>query len=202
MNTLESLRRFAKSRWLFAAALILLPQFLFAQWTASVGAQSKDLGRQALAFLPNEIWIHAGDSITWKLVTDEPHTVTFLIANQIRNPFDVGCPGYSPDNSPFDGSTCVSTPPLAKDQTFTVSFPSAGNFKLSCLFHENMQGTVHVLDLSQTLPHDQAFYDNHAKSDGATLLQDMLDDLNQDAHRKHQAANAVTVFTDILQRPG
>ncbi len=191
MHTLESLCSFRKSRWLLMAALVLLPQLLFAQWTASVGAQSNDLGRQALAFLPNEIWIHAGDSITWKLVTDEPHTVTFLIANQIRNSFDIGCPGYSPDNSPFDGSTCVSTPPLVKDQTFTVMFPLAGNFKLSCLFHENMQGTVHVLDLAQTLPHDQAFYDNHAKSDSRTLLQDMLQDMDRGS--KHQPANAVTV---------
>jgi hypothetical protein len=33
---------------------------------------------QALAFLPNEIWIHAGDSITWTFPVSEPHTVTFL----------------------------------------------------------------------------------------------------------------------------
>lgn len=190
MDTLESLGSLKKSRWLLVAALFLVPQLLFAQWSASVGAQSSDLGRQALAFLPNEIWIHAGDSITWKLVTDEPHTVTFLIANQIRNPFDVGCPGYSPDNSVFDGSTCVSTPPLVKDQTFTVIFPVAGNFKLSCLFHENMEGTVHVLDMSQKLPHDQAYYDNHAKSDGRTMLQDMLEDMDKSG--KHQAHNAVT----------
>ncbi len=36
-------------------------------WTATVGAQSTDQGQQALAFLPNEIWIHAGDSIRWTL---------------------------------------------------------------------------------------------------------------------------------------
>jgi plastocyanin len=42
-----------------------LPQVLLAQSKASVGAQSKGLGRQALAFLPNEIWIHEGDSVTW-----------------------------------------------------------------------------------------------------------------------------------------
>jgi hypothetical protein len=34
-----------------------------AQWNATVGAQSNDKGDQALAFLPNEIWIHAGDRI-------------------------------------------------------------------------------------------------------------------------------------------
>jgi plastocyanin len=177
-----------------AAALVLLPQLLFAQWTASVGAESGDQGRQVLAFLPNEIWIHVGDSITWKLVTKvEPHTVTFLIANQIRNPFNVGCPGYSPDNSPFDGTACVSTPPMVNGQTFTVIFPATGNFKLSCLFHENMQGTVHVLGLAEKLPHDQAFYDNQTKSDSKAMLNDMLQDMGKDSHGKHQSANAVTV---------
>jgi plastocyanin len=172
MHTLNSFYDGKKSRWLFVAALVLLPQLLHAQWNMSVGAQSSDLGTQALAFLPNEIWIHAGDSVTWTLVTDEPHTVSFLIADQVRNPFDVGCPGYSADSSPFDGSTCISSPPLLNGQSFTVVFPTTGNFKLSCLFHENMQGTVHVYDLSRHLPHDQAFYDDQAKRQGAALLAD------------------------------
>ena len=91
---------------IFALAFLVAPREVSAtNWQATAGAQSTDEGIQALAFLPNELWIHVGDSITWKLVTKvEPHTVTFLIANQIRNPFNVGCPGYSPDNSPFDGT--------------------------------------------------------------------------------------------------
>jgi len=194
MRILESLCCWRKSRWLWVASLVLLPQFLFAQWTASVGAESGDQGRQALAFLPNEIWIHIGDSITWKLVTKvEPHTVTFLIANQIRNPFNVGCPGYTPDNSPFDGTACVSTPPMVNGQTFTVIFTATGNFKLSCLFHENMQGTVHVLDLAEKLPHDQAFYDHQAQSDSKAMLNDMLHEMGKDSHREHRSAHAVTV---------
>ena len=44
--------------------LALSPAF-GAEWKATVGAQSHDKGRQALAFLPNELWIHAGDSIAW-----------------------------------------------------------------------------------------------------------------------------------------
>jgi plastocyanin len=194
MRILESLCCLRKSRWLLVASLVLLPQLSFAQWTASVGAESGDQGRQALAFLPNEIWIHVGDSITWKLVTKvEPHTVTFLIANQIRNPFNVGCPGYTPDNSPFDGTACVSAPPMVNGQTFTVIFTATGNFKLSCLFHENMQGTVHVLDLAEKLPHDQAFYDNQAKNDSKAMLNDMLQDMGKDSHREHRSAHAVMV---------
>jgi len=68
-----------------------------AQWNATVGAQSDDKGHQALAFLPNEIWIHTGDSITWTFDVDEIHTVTFLKAHQKRPPFFVGgVPGSPP----------------------------------------------------------------------------------------------------------
>ena len=49
-----------------------------------MGAQTNDKGRQALAFLPNEICIHAGDSITWQFDADEIHTVTDTV-RQPRN---------------------------------------------------------------------------------------------------------------------
>jgi plastocyanin len=77
---------FGKLHLMLIATLVVLPQLLSAQWNATVGAQSHDLGRQGLAFLPNEIWIHAGDSITWTVTADEPHTVTFLTDGQIRPP--------------------------------------------------------------------------------------------------------------------
>ena len=119
-------------------------------WHATVGAQSPDLGRQALAFLPNEIWIHAGDSITWRSDVDEIHTVTFLRTSpppaQTRPPFPAGCPGFSTSPATFDGTTCVTTPPIVKGQTFTVVFPKTGNFKLVCLVHPDMTGVVHALD--------------------------------------------------------
>src|SRR5260370_28636709 len=56
------------------------------EWQANVGSQSRDLGNQALGFLPNELWVHAGDSIRWTFGTNEVHTVTFLKPNQIRPP--------------------------------------------------------------------------------------------------------------------
>jgi plastocyanin len=164
------------------ALLVARPARVHGQetWRAAVGAQSKDLGHQALAFLPNEIWIHAGDSVTWTVQTDEIHTVSFLKPNQVRLPFSVGCPGltFTP-TATFDGSTCVTTPPLVKGQTFTVQFPKVGNYKLVCLVHENMTGAVHVLDLAEPLPHDQNFYDNEARD----IQHDMLAD--RDGDRDH-----------------
>ena len=77
-------------RWMLLFAVLIVPQVLWgAEWFATVGAQSSDKGRQALAFLPNEIWIHAGDSITWRWDADDIHTVTFLPATEPRPDFGV-----------------------------------------------------------------------------------------------------------------
>jgi plastocyanin len=140
------------------------------------------MGHQALAFLPNEIWIHTGDSITWRWDADDVHTVTFLPATEPRPPF--GVPPFSSSPATFDGSTSVITPPLVKPATFTVKFPSAGNFKLVCLVHERMTGAVHVLDLSQPLPHDQDFYDRQAADQRRDLLSDRDGHL-EEACRQH-----------------
>src|SRR5262249_55837633 len=129
-------------------------------WHVWVGAQNKDLGRQALAFLPNEIWIHPHDSIVFHFAVDEIHSVTFLKAGQVRMPFVAGCgtpvmPVFSTNPATFDGSKCVSTPPLVKPDSFTVKFPLAGNYKVVCLVHPDMTGTVHVLKDTDPLPHEQ-----------------------------------------------
>lgn len=158
----------------FILALLSVPSTVQAQqhWRAVVGAQSSDKARQALAFLPNEIWIHAGDSITWTAEADDIHTVTFLTAKQIFPSFQAGCPGFSPSGATFDGSTCVTAPPLAKGQTFTVRFPTAGNYKLVCLVHNTMNGTIHVFHDWQRLPHDQDFYNASAAAQRKALLSD------------------------------
>jgi len=153
---------------------LALPCTLGAQqvWRATVGAQNKDMSEQVIAFLPNELWIHAGDSITWTSASGDIHTISFLIAGQPLTDFTVGCPGFSPSGASFDGSTCVTAPPLAAGQSFSVKFPSAGNYKLICLVHTHMSGVIHVLAASATLPHDQKFYDDQAASQQKNLLKD------------------------------
>ena len=173
--------------------MVLLPLFILlqgaqAQWHATVGRQTAYQARQALAFLPNELWIHVGDSITWNFDAGEIHTVTFLstVPNaQIRPPFDAGCPGFSSDPAMFDGSTCVTTPPLVEGAAFTVIFPAAGNFKLVCLVHPDMTAVIHVLDPSQPLPHTQDFYDHEANEQARALLSDQ--DKNRNHNDEHSA---------------
>ena len=199
MNAFNSFRFSAILRWMLMFAVLVVPQVAQAQWHATVGAQSKDKGRQALAFLPNEIWIHAGDSITWTFVTDEIHTVSFLRTSppppQTRLPFQVGCPGFSGASDTFDGSKCVTTPFLVKGgSTFTVTFPSAGNYKLVCLVHQSMTGVVHVLDPSQLLPHDQDFYDEQAEEQAEALLSD-TDHIGD--HERHEEESDRAVIAGI-----
>ena len=139
--------------------------------------------------MPNELWIHTGDSIRWIFPTHERHSVTFLVPGQLRPPIysptawgvEVGCPGITPDGSSFDGSACVhsgillldpNTESTANAPTYSVHFPSAGNFKLACLAHADMIGVVHVLNPSETLSHNQNFYDRQAQSERTLLLAD------------------------------
>lgn len=197
----ETIKKGRLLKWGLLAAL-LLPQTMLAQWKATVGAQSKDLGRQALAFLPNEIWIHEGESITWNFVTDEIHTVSFLQNGQVRLPFQVGCPGVMVNNASFDGSSCVTTPPLVKGQAFTVQFPVRGNYKLVCLVHENMTGTIHVLEPAATLPLTQEDYDDLAAAQSKRLLADVDRDQKETSAHHHTAKHVTTGTGEVVATAG
>jgi plastocyanin len=148
-------------RWMLLFAVLIVPQVLWGganpsatpqptpqTWFATVGAQSNDKGRQALAFLPNEIWIHAGDRITWTFDVDEVHTVTFIPDSDAR-PFFQTITGSPPGTvpkfpDPNDPKTVVSSPGQLLDipgttnpafvkgvppVTFSVDFPTPDNYK-------------------------------------------------------------------------
>ena len=196
-------------------AAIIFSQAVQAQsWRATAGAQSPDKARQALAFLPNEIWIHAGDSVTWIFPVTEPHSVTFLKPAQVRPSFTAGCPGTTMDGSPFDNSACVNSGRITTaGTTYTVTFPTAGNYRLVCLVHVNMTGLVHVLSPLEPLPHDQDFYDRQAADQERELLfdrdaglrqemgQDAGDDRGEDDGHAHNY-KVIVGSGEIVSTPG
>src|SRR5271154_1342187 len=157
------------------------------EWQAIAGSESPNRGSQALAFLPNELWVQTGDSIRWTFPTHERHTLTFLTSGQTRPAgfgpvfgIEIGCPGATPDGAAFDGTLWVNSDILLLDEntvstaqapTYSVTFPSTGNFKFVCFIHPDMTGVVHVLN-SPVLPHDQNFYDRQAESVLIQLLTD------------------------------
>ena len=188
MITYNSIRFSSIFRCALVLSALIIPQVVRAQWQAVAGAESPDRGSQALAFLPNELWVHTGDSILWTFPTHERHTLTFLKPGQTRPPgfgpifgVPVGCPGLTPDGSSFDGTACVTTGvlllgedtgPTESAPTYTVNFPAVGNFKFVCLIHADMTGVVHVVDAAEPLPHYQDFYDREAQSEQVLLLAD------------------------------
>jgi plastocyanin len=192
--------------WILVLAVLNIPSAANAQtWNATVGAETKNEAKQADAFLPNELWIYAGDSITWKFAPqNEIHTVTFLTPGQVRPPFPVGCPGTttSGPNNTFDGSTCVNSGPMAGGALYTVAFPTAGNYKLVCLVHADMNGTVHVLPHTASLPHHQGFYDDEARDEARSILSDTDregddDDDRGDWHSNRDSENTVITTGEV-----
>jgi plastocyanin len=59
--------------------------------------------------------------------------------------------------------------PATPVPTYSVQFPSPGNFKFVCLVHADMTGVVHVLN-APALPHDQSFYSQQALAAQTRLL--------------------------------
>jgi plastocyanin len=200
---------------LCCAAIIVSKAVQAESWHALVGAESPDHASQVIAFLPNEMWIHAGDSITWSFPVLEPHSATFLTPGLVRPAFTVGCPvtNTTPDPSAFDNTSCVNSGRITTvGSTYTVTFPKPGNYRLVCLVHVNMTGTIHVLDASLPLPHDQAFYDAEGARQARALLMDgdgAPRTVREDAHgewgeeSQHSHHHMVTVATgEVVSTPG
>jgi plastocyanin len=196
---------------LAAAQMIPSPAKAATTYNANVGAETRNQAVQADAFLPNELWILEGDSIKWTFVPkNEIHTVTLLTPGQIRPmapppagpPFAVQGVNCGPAAN-YDGSACVSTPAgMSGGATFTVTFPKAGNYKLVCLVHTDMTGSVHVLVNNAAnggLIRSQRFYDDKARDEAQAILSDadrQGDDHHDEDHRgwddRRDHDNAVT----------
>jgi plastocyanin len=188
-------------------------------WQVKVGAESRDMGRQAMAFLPTEVWIYAGDSITWTSGTHESHTVTFLkplpgSPPRPSNAQGCGAPVVPPAANPptlsgsaYDGTgtACVHSGSFADGATYTVTFPNPGNFKLVCLIHRDMTGVIHVLDLLANLPHDQWFYNDEAADQARDLVSDDDRRRGEDEraeHSRHFSGNKVTTTGELVATGG
>src|SRR5437667_9515305 len=116
MTAFSFFRISAIFRCTLALSAFIIPQLVQAQWQVSVGAESPNRGSQALAFLPNELWVHAGDSILWTFPTHERHTLPFLKPGQtrpasVRPTFgvQVGCRRLTPDGCSSCGSGFAPT---------------------------------------------------------------------------------------------
>jgi plastocyanin len=155
-------------------------------WTVQVGSESKDQAIQGMSFLPENIYINAGDKITWKANSAEIHTVTFLAEGQSlesTQPFNPRDPQYveSRGGKSYDGKsyfnsgvmTNVSDSGFKEVGRYTLKFPDTGEFVYYCLVHGMaMKGTVHVRGAGTDYPYTQAQYDRQSQKLERKILRD------------------------------
>ncbi len=159
-------------------------------WQVLVGNQSRNQAIQGMRFLPGQIWINEGDTVTWQANAAEIHTVTFFKGGdrqQTIAPFDPADPaqtmrtdGQVYDPSRYFNSGLLSTsssfsafPTIPVYQQYTLKFAHDGNFTYYCLVHGRMMvGTIHVREENTPYPFSQAQYDHQAAVRSHMLLAD------------------------------
>ncbi|MCA9826096.1 MAG: hypothetical protein KC479_11790 [Dehalococcoidia bacterium] len=101
-------------------------------------------------FLPKDITIHTGDTVTWDFPWFEPHSVTYGTPTG-----DPTAPSVPLDEAyAFDGTGYFSSgllgPGFSDETTFSVTFTMAGDYELYCAIHPFMTGNVSVVDDGDT----------------------------------------------------
>jgi plastocyanin len=87
--------------------------------TGGGGAGASDVAIAGFAFVPADISVSAGTTVTWTNNDSAPHTVTL------------------DDGSADSGN-------MAQGSTFSLAFDTAGTFAYYCAIHASMTGTVTV----------------------------------------------------------
>jgi plastocyanin len=147
-------------------------------WQATAGASTRDEAVQANSFLPRELSVNVGDSITWTVGSGEFHTVTFL-SGAAAPPFVIVTPSgpqfnpaaVVPSGGPtYDGTGIANSGLLFTGQQFTLGFTTAGHYGFRCLIHAGMAGTVDVRGAGTPYPASQRTYDIASRVAGNRLL--------------------------------
>jgi plastocyanin len=113
---------------------------------------------QAQAYLPGAFSVAMGDSVTFTITSDEPHSVTFGVGPEGEAPDTWPVTGWAPPpevppgtpvdlgEAQVDGTTFVNTGLLWKGSTATATFTSPGTYGFICVIHPGMAGEVEVLE--------------------------------------------------------
>ncbi|WP_284976426.1 plastocyanin/azurin family copper-binding protein [Arthrobacter sp. efr-133-TYG-104] len=153
-------------------------------WKVQVGEQSSDFAIQGMRFLPGEIWIDQGDSISFLAKSAEPHTVSFgtppLPPTNFNNVLadavpPVGGRVFNP-SAPWTNSGILTTMPSSAFPSVTSyvqKFTLKGSFTFYCLLHGKMMSlTVHVQPAHSKYPHSQAYYNEQAEVQTERIIDD------------------------------
>jgi plastocyanin len=86
----------------------------------AVAAADHEVAIENFAFVPAELTLHRGDSVTWRNRDETPHNVV------------ADAKGFA-------------SPPLDSGDSYRVTFDQAGEFGYFCRLHPHMTGRITVL---------------------------------------------------------
>ena len=124
------------------------------------------------AYMPGDATVAVGDSVTFSIGSDEPHTITLGDGPpEVPPPFwpvagfaepnpeqlEMGGAPYDLGAVEYDGTGFVNTGALFnKGSTATVTFTAPGTFPFFCVFHPGMAGVVTVVEEGPTTTLEEA----------------------------------------------
>ena len=157
--------------------------------TVLVGNETHSMSVEGQRFLPGDVTIDAGDTVTWQANSTEIHTVSFIDGGVAQ----ATPPAFNPTDptqlTPQGGDTMTahtyfnsgllttasSFPPIPVPvvHSYTLTFPDPGNYTYYCLIHGGMmRGVVHVQAASSPYPYSQSDLDADAAFQSAAINAD------------------------------
>jgi plastocyanin len=138
--------------------------------TVLVGSENTALGVSIMSFFPQNITIHAGDTITWIANSHEIHTVTFLAGETLpliiipahdgmAPPLQINplAAFPTPTDGQYDGTSYMNSGIISTDpgfvKSFNLTFAQEGVYNYVCPVHgQLMSGTVNVGGMNDAVP--------------------------------------------------
>lgn len=115
--------------------------------TLTIRAGSGSNGNWVNLFLPKDVTILTGDTLSWRVESGEPHSITFILGEPPAGDLPVTpSPVTIPDDGPVVNSDIIFGGNPANPPTFDATFSEAGTYDYLCIIHPFMTGTVTVLD--------------------------------------------------------
>jgi plastocyanin len=143
-------------------------------YTVLVGAEDDSVGAGVMAFFPETLRIHVGDTMHWQRNGKEIHTVTFLAGIDLP-PINVRAPDglpsplmrnpliafpVAPKHGRYDGTTFANSGIFGPDpdifqgvESFDLTFTRRGTYNYVCVVHGAiMSGQIIVVNDDQHVP--------------------------------------------------
>ncbi len=144
-----------------------------------VGVGEGTVGGQA--YLPGKVTVEAGQSVTFTVGSDEPHSVTFGLGPADVAPDQWPVVGWTaPTEAPptpvdlgtatFEGGGFINTGLIWKGSTATATFPIPGSYVFYCVIHSGMSGEIDVVEAGAGGTTTQADADAAAKATSDFIL--------------------------------